>query len=1751
MPESATRPARLFVSPTHDRQRHFVNPPRRKALREWLSKLACGGWVGRPPTIRPSGVPPHHDIRSPCGYEEIPATCGAPGLCPKIHTHFSLAGKKALSNALFNGYGTVIAPNASTAPPQIQNQPPTGVGTNGATFNGKLLANGFTNAAVYVVWGQTNGVWTTTNWWASGAWTDGSSPATNLTLAANANYYYTFGATNSLTNVVASGYQYLITGAVTVQPTDPTGRVTLADTAAFTVYRPASCTNEAITVAYTLGGTANSGTHYTNSPAASGTNGTVTILAGQTNAVITVYPRSGAAPQQTVVLSLASGPYAIGSANVATCTLAAVDLTLTANAWLNGNGQLTNATQGVLATATSGTGTQADPYVFGVANMNLGSYTILGNTANNDDQWSATWRVAGNVTGTGNFDSYTTANSTYGGHVRIEAGGTIALNRVYTRANLDRNAGSVYLWANGTVAIATFIDTRTGGSGAAGPVTIRSEGPVSGQGITISGSANGYDGNPYSILTENAANGGNPSASDVSLYCQTNITMAAGISTRGAGWYFIAGAVLIRGDITDGTARAGTVSIGGSGGIRTDTGKTGGNVTIRANALQLTGGIWTTAYCLGTRTGNVDIDVLENATIGGAIDTRMLDRSGDSSQGSPGYVKIVARRIAVLGVDGSGYSIRTWPGTLSGQASSASAAGDADVTLTGVGTSGEIYDPANPITSPTSSIRVAGKIETGRWFHNNAMGNIQVTAVEVQLGDSVNYASAGASPTLAIHYGETTHGVVTHLRENGVYWNGSPSPGHNISYTTGSGAYTYTADVSYAGKIWSAVPGRIENRTEAAVKQTGATFRGRLLEDGDPAVTVSVRWANTEAALTGIYSSYAWTAGAWGDNTLPEFSGASLTPSRDCYYTFVAENTGGTILATPAQYLITGELTPSSAGDPTCGATVGDTATITISRPSTCKAGPLTVNYALSGAGTSYVSASPASGFTLAAGVESQTITFTPLLPNMGAPLPVTLTMLAGAYPSDGLDSAAITVATAVGSSLTASSDTSIGTAMNVDENPPDTVAASLAGSTYTYEFWASSLNLNGTKISYAGTRNLVLQNLAALTDSGAGWIDTSTAASFVVGGGVSVQAAGGIALHGANGSGCAIDTSASQSANGGEVTLMSAGGVSLTAGGIRTQGKNGGRIWITDGAGGSAGNVTIAGDLNAYSSDDNRGTDGSVQVRGNAVSVTGNVLTGTASVYGNGKPITLIASGPLSVGGYLAADQSFTGNGGSGGAVTLSGATVTVSGSLSGLSINTSAKSDYGGNVGGDIQVTATAGDLTLVGGVDASHPSGASRSGAVALSAPSGNISVGSLDYNRFKSISLQAGGQIIVKGALANFPVSEPLKRITFPNGSAIGNHIYYTGSNGAGLSGIYAIYVNGADTGKKLRPGSWNPASQLAFVTQPSASTVAGVAFAQQPVVQFLDVDGYPVVGGADATRVVTVALLTGSGTLSGTLTATAVAGVADFALNGLKINLVGADKVLRFTTTGGVITSADSAAFAITPAAASQLVITTPPSATTLAGVAFAQQPVVKIEDPFGNVVDSGADATREVTVALRTGSGTLSGTLTATAVAGVADFTLNGLKINLVGADKVLRFTTTGGVITSADSAAFAITHAAASRLVFTTQPSSGTMAGVAFAQQPVVKIEDAYGNVVTTGDDATKNVALTLTPGTGTLGGTTAMNAVGGVADFVGKGLNIDLPGVDKVLTATATLTGPVVVTATTSPFTVSVPQQTVIRFQ
>lgn len=220
--------------------------------------------------------------------------------------------------------------------------------------------------------------------------------------------------------------------------------------------------------------------------------------------------------------------------------------------------------------------------------------------------------------------------------------------------------------------------------------------------------------------------------------------------------------------------------------------------------------------------------------------------------------------------------------------------------------------------------------------------------------------------------------------------------------------------------------------------------------------------------------------------------------------------------------------------------------------------------------------------------------------------------------------------------------------------------------------------------------------------------------------------------------------------------------------------------------------------------------------------------------------------------------------------------------------------------------------------------------------------------------------------------------------------------------------------------------------------------------------------------------------------------------------------------VTLTATDGNTKTGNISGITINAAAASQLVFTTQPSSSTMAGVPFATQPVVKIEDAYGNVVNSGADSTVSVALTLTTGTGTLDGTYSMPAAAGVADFSANGLNINLVGTDKMLTATATvaAGVKTTTTPACV-ITPAAASALVFTINPAGATV-GSAFGTQPVVRTRDAYGNDSAVGLAASETVTIAIKSGAGTLQGTTGYDIGTGAGNglITGSGLWIDQAG-------------------------------------
>jgi hypothetical protein len=326
------------------------------------------------------------------------------------------------------------------------------------------------------------------------------------------------------------------------------------------------------------------------------------------------------------------------------------------------------------------------------------------------------------------------------------------------------------------------------------------------------------------------------------------------------------------------------------------------------------------------------------------------------------------------------------------------------------------------------------------------------------------------------------------------------------------------------------------------------------------------------------------------------------------------------------------------------------------------------------------------------------------------------------------------------------------------------------------------------------------------------------------------------------------------------------------------------------------------------------------------------------------------------------------------------------------------------------------------------------------------------------------------------------------------------------------------------------------TQLVFTTQPSASSVAATAFAAQPVVKVEDANGNVVTTGTGSTDSIALAIGTnpGGGTLSCTSnTVTAVAGVATFAA--CKVNKTGTGYTLTATDGTNTLPVATSSAFTITPGTATQLIFTTEPSATATGGAAFAQQPVVSVEDANNNVVTTSAAS---VTLAINTGTGALACTTNpVTASSGVATFA--GCNLTLAGS-YTLKATATG--LTTAISTTIVVSVGTEAKLVFTTQPAS-TTAGTAFTV--AVSVEDAGGNVVTTSTDSIA-LAIGTNPGSSTLSGTTPVNAVNGVATFSGMSLN--KTGTGYTLTATDSTTA--ITAATSSAFNITASTATQLIF-
>ncbi|HYO45588.1 MAG TPA: invasin domain 3-containing protein, partial [Gemmatimonadota bacterium] len=297
-----------------------------------------------------------------------------------------------------------------------------------------------------------------------------------------------------------------------------------------------------------------------------------------------------------------------------------------------------------------------------------------------------------------------------------------------------------------------------------------------------------------------------------------------------------------------------------------------------------------------------------------------------------------------------------------------------------------------------------------------------------------------------------------------------------------------------------------------------------------------------------------------------------------------------------------------------------------------------------------------------------------------------------------------------------------------------------------------------------------------------------------------------------------------------------------------------------------------------------------------------------------------------------------------------------------------------------------------------------------------------------------------------------------------------------------------------------------ATRLEFGQQPT-NTQAGAAISPAVTVRAVDGAGTTV---TSFTGNVTIAIGTNpaGGTLTGTTTVAAVAGIATF--GNLRIDRTGAGYTLAAGASG--LTGATSASFAVTPGAPSGATSTITAAPTSVPANGTSTSTItVELRDALGNRLTSGGAVVQLSTTAgtlgpvSDQGNGTYIATLTAPLAAGTA--TISG--------------TVNGGAITDTASVTFT---AVATRLVFGQQPTN-TQAGAAISPAVTVRAVDGAGATVSS---FTGNVTIAIgtNPAGGTLTGTTTVTAVAGIATF--SNLRIDRAGAGYTLAAGASgLTG------------------------
>jgi len=448
-------------------------------------------------------------------------------------------------------------------------------------------------------------------------------------------------------------------------------------------------------------------------------------------------------------------------------------------------------------------------------------------------------------------------------------------------------------------------------------------------------------------------------------------------------------------------------------------------------------------------------------------------------------------------------------------------------------------------------------------------------------------------------------------------------------------------------------------------------------------------------------------------------------------------------------------------------------------------------------------------------------------------------------------------------------------------------------------------------------------------------------------------------------------------------------------------------RLTIADGASGLGGGVNNAGILTI---DDSILTDNTANA-GGGISNVGNLTLMSSTLVGNSTDLdfggAVSNNGTMSVTDSTLADNSAAEGGG---AIITNDSLTLTNVTIAGNSAGTVAGGIY--ETGGTLTtVNVTIADNNVAaggsgGGLEVDGGSAALDNTIVALntegtggSASASDISALQATLSGSYNVIGTGGSGGLVNGVDHNqVGVASPVLGTLASNGGPTQTIALLPGSPaiGGGSSNIPGVTVPTTDQRGVARPA--NSIDVGAFQDQgfvltlvPGSSpqtTQINTAFANPLAVVVSSPVGDPVAGGV----VTFTAPASGASATfpGGTKIASASINGSGDASSGLVTANGIPGSYAALATTSGVATGT-SFSLTNTPAPATQLVIHTQPSGTATAGSAFSTQPVVYVEDQYGNL-ETGDDTTL-ITVSLRVGAGPLLGTTTVIVSGGIADFT--------------------------------------------------------------------------------------------------------------------------------------------------------------